>query len=272
MKGVCQAPSMGRPALAVLAVLSGAGLSGAADLPALRVGMDTRTPPWSFIQGVDFSKEDFTATPSVTEAQLKKLVGLDVDVANALGRRLEVGLKIVPVSWFDLEKGLIAKRYDLIVNSWTPSRKTPASILASAPYFEWGLLIAVRADNNKVRTYKDLSGVTVGHYRDPAVELTLRSMGAGHLVPHDAPETLFEDLRKGTLAAIVFDSVYVRWRVANDPAFRAVGEPLNRLGYHVGVRKADADLYEKVQAALRSLLSSGEMGEIRRRWEGPAPK
>jgi polar amino acid transport system substrate-binding protein len=246
-----------------------AAANGAAQEPVLRVGMDTRTPPWSFVPGVDYTNDDFDAAPpALSEAQAKKLAGVDVDVANALARRLGMSLKIVPSSWFHLEDDLLAKRYDAIVGSWTPSRKTPAAIVASTPYYEWGLVIAVRSDNTAVRSYQDLAHVKVGHYRDPAVEVTLRSLGAANLVVRDAPELLFDDLREGAVGAIVFDSVYVRWRVANDKRFRAVGEPLNRLGYHVGVRKEDAALFEKIQKAVKDFTASPESQEVRKRWEG----
>lgn len=235
---------------------------------ALRVGMDTRTPPWSYIPGLDYSKEDLTQDPVVTEAQLKRVEGLDADVANAIGRRLSVAVRVVPVSWFGEEAGLLAAKYDVIIGSWTPGPKTPPAIAASAPYLEWGLLIAVRSDNKRIHDYADLAGATVGHYRDPAAERTVRSLRAGKLVPYDDAEALFDDLKAAKLTAVLFDSVYVRWRVGNDRTFRAVGQPLNRLGYHVGVRRQDADLFLRVQAAVKSLVASGEMAEIQKRWEG----
>jgi polar amino acid transport system substrate-binding protein len=83
--------------------------------------------------------------------------------------------------------------------------------------------------------------------------------------PHLA---LFNDLGAGGLDAVVFDSVYVRWRVMRDGAFRVVGEPLNRLAYHVGVRREDAALLSRVNSAIRDLRASAEMAQIRRHWEG----
>jgi polar amino acid transport system substrate-binding protein len=258
---------------ATLLLLAAALPVAAAETTLLRVGMDTRQAPWAYVQGFEFAnQEEPKKDPVLSEAQLKKVVGLDVDVMNALARRLGTTAVIVPTSWFGLEEGLLAKRYDIILSSWTPSPKTPATILASGPYYEWGLLIAVRAEEKKIQSYQDLAGVKVGHYKDPAVERTLRSMGAAQLVAEDDAETLFTDLKQGTLPAIVFDSLYVRWRVANDASFRSVGEPLNRLGYHVGVRKEDAALFKRVEAAVKDLMGATELKEIRARWEGPTRK
>ena len=216
--------------------------SVAARAEDLRVGMDTRTPPWSLVAGVDYSSDDPTSDPTPSEAQLKALQGIDVDVANTLARRLGSTLRIVPVAWFGQERGLVDKRYDAIVGAWTPNPKTPPTIVASSPYYGWGLQIAVRADNKKIMSYADLAGARVGHYRDAAAERTVRSLGAGALASFDAQDAMFNELKSGKLAAVLFDSPYVLWRVARDKELRAVGAPLNRLGYHVGVRKEDKAL------------------------------
>lgn len=234
----------------------------------LRVGMDTRTPPWSFVPDVDYSREDLTQDPKPSEAQLRRLTGIDVDVARALGQRLQATPRIVPVAWFDEEKQLLAKRYDIIVGAWTPSPKTPTGIVATTSYYEWGLQIAVRAAEKKIRGYGDLGPSVVGHYRDAAAERTLLSLGAQTLKSYDSQDAMFEDLGSGKLDAVLFDSPYVRWRVTRDPAFRAVGEPLNRLGYHAGLRKEDTALFERVQAAVKDLVASGTIAGIRRKWEG----
>jgi polar amino acid transport system substrate-binding protein len=249
--------------VAALACTLAAFPLGAAE-PPLRVGLDPRIPPWSFIPGL---QADEDVAPSVTDAQLQRAQGIDVDVAAALGRRLGRPVRLVPVAWLDMEQGLLDGRYDVIVGGWTPSPKTPPQIRASSSYLDWGLQVCVRADDKKVRNFTDLAGTRVGHYRDASVERTLRSLQAESLVPYAVQDKMFEDLKAGKLGAVVFDSPYVRWRVARDPSLRAVGEPINRLGYHVGVRKSDDALFEAVEAAVKDLGASGEGARIKLRWE-----
>jgi ABC-type amino acid transport substrate-binding protein len=109
----------------------------------------------------------------------------------------------------------------------------------------------------------------VGHFRDRVVDKSVAHLGAGLLVPVDDSDLLFDELAAGKLDAVVEDSTYVRWRVATDPGFRSVGDRLNRMGYHLALRREDRALYEKVQAAIRALAGSGEVEHIRRRWESP---
>jgi polar amino acid transport system substrate-binding protein len=180
--------------------------------PVLRVGMDTRAPPWSYVPGLDYAGEDPARDPVLTEAQLQKVEGLEVDVARALGRRLSLPVKIVPVSWFDLERGLVAGRYDLILNAWTPNRQTPAAVTASEPYYRWGLLVALPATDSSVKSYRDLEGRIVGCFHSVIIDLTLQSIKARELRPYDVQEKLFEDLKAGKLDAVVYDSpMFVGW-------------------------------------------------------------
>jgi ABC-type amino acid transport substrate-binding protein len=263
-----------------LLIAVGGGASDARSTPApapepgtLRFGMDTRSLPYCFVPGLDYSKEDPHKPPAVTADQLGRLTGLEVDIMNALAHRLGVKAVVVPVAWIDLEAGLMDHRFDAILASWTPNEKTSADIAASEAYYEWGLLIAARANEDRIRSAADLAGLEVGHFDDPAVVRALMEMGAGlgvHLVSvagSDGSE-LFELLRSRAIDALIFDSPGVRWRVAHDPAFRVVGGPLNRLGYHVGVRRSDTELLRRVNRAIQGLLPSEEMKALRLKWEG----
>jgi ABC-type amino acid transport substrate-binding protein len=243
-----------------------------AEAPSVvRVGLDPRSAPWAFVPGYDYEKEDVHAPPKLTAEQLSHLVGLDVDVLHALERRMGARMQIVPTPWFDLEAGLLASRYDLILNAWTPSSRTPEGIVATTPYHQWGLLVAARTADESVRTLADLADGRIGHVSDPSVLPALRALSAGVgarlTVVDQGGEELFKRLGRGGLDAIVFDSAFVRWRVARDGAFRVVGEPLNKLGYHVGVRASDKALFERVQQAIDGFVGSTEAQEIRRRWE-----
>jgi ABC-type amino acid transport substrate-binding protein len=253
-----------------LAALSLSVVTGALHAQEVfRVGMDTRSPPWSFVPGLDYSREDQSKDPQLSEAQLRKLTGIDVDVASALAQRMGMSVRIVPIAWFELEHALLSKRIDAILNAWTPGRLTPATIVASDAYYEWGLLLAVRADDASIKSYGDLARVTVGHFKSQVVERTLRSIGAGQLQAYDVQEALFDDLAAKKIGAILYDSPYVHWRVSRDKTFRTVGEPLNRLGYHVGLRREDAALIAKLKNALNELTVSGERERIRTKWETP---
>lgn len=239
---------------------------------AFRVCMDTGLPPWSFIPTrLPRFEEDPALSkrlPPATAAEIKTAQGLDVDVAQAVGRRLGVSLQIVQASWYDLEKTLAAGGCDAIVNAWTPSRRTPAGIVASEPYVQWGLQVAVRQDETRFARYTDLAGQAVGHIDDPALELTLRALAGAKLVAYSLNRELFYALQTRKIDAVAHDSTYIGWRVGRGEPFKAVGEPLNKLGYHVGVMTAGGERSARALAAVKDLAASVEMEGIRKKWQG----
>ena len=257
------------PLVTVLALLASVAAAAAAE-PPLRVCMETRDAPWAYVPGREWDVVDRARTPTLAARDRTRLVGLDVDVMAALTGRLKMSPQVVPTSWIKLESALTNRRCDVIVSSWTPTPDTPAAIVASAPYCEWGLLIAARADSQRIQSVSDLSGARVGHIPDPAVARALAEMGRGERFVRGTKTQLFRDLRAGVLDAVIYDSLFVRWLVSRDADFRVVGQPLNRLGYHVGVRRSDPALAERVREAVDALVASGEARAIQRKWEEPA--
>jgi ABC-type amino acid transport substrate-binding protein len=235
----------------------------------VRVGLDPRAAPWALVPGVDYSSVDFRKEPGLSRAELDKVAGLDVDVSRALAGELGRRLVLVPVSYYRLEPALLGGEIDLIVYAWNRTRETPTSIRESEPYYTWGLLIAARADDTRIRSVADLRGKRVGHFESRLVNQTLHSLGAAELKTYESEARLFADLKAGVIDAVVYDSPAVRWRAKNDRALRAVGEPLNKLGYHVALRATDEELLARVQEAIQSLHRTGALAAIQRRWEGP---
>jgi ABC-type amino acid transport substrate-binding protein len=256
--------------MSTLALAAALLLQTAAPGATLRFGMDTRGAPGSFVPELEGRQEDHRLAPQVTKEQLRSLTGLEVDILRALARRTGAAPEIVPISWFDYEKELIAGRVDLILGSWTPTAETPPSIVASAPYYDWGILAAVRSDST-VRVLADLEGLRVGRIPDPSVEPALHAMQSDlhtRVVVVESGDLLFDELLAGRIDAVLYDSMYVRWRVRRGVPIRIVGAPLNRLGYHVGVLKSHADLLARTNAAIQELRDSGELAKIREKWEG----
>jgi len=99
----------------LLIVLIGAVVVAAwADPPILRVGMDTRSRPWAFVPGLEYTTEDWLQAPKISPAQVELLQGSDIDVMKALAKRMNMVAKVVPVSWVHIEEALVAKQLEKV--------------------------------------------------------------------------------------------------------------------------------------------------------------
>jgi amino acid transporter len=122
--------------VALLMVLGESASALAQTAEPVRVGMDTRSRPWTYVPGLDYSREDWTKAPRILPTQIRRIEGVDIDLMKALGSRMRRPLEIVPHAWDSIEEGLLANRFDVIMSAWVPSDRTPPAIIASSAYYE----------------------------------------------------------------------------------------------------------------------------------------
>ncbi|MEO6944491.1 MAG: amino acid ABC transporter substrate-binding protein [Lacisediminihabitans sp.] len=90
-----------------------------------------------------------------------KLIGYDVEVAQAVAKKLGVKAKFEETQWDAIFAGLEAHRFDVIANqvSITPERE--AKYEFSTPYtFSTGVIV-VKSSDDKITSFADLKGVKV---------------------------------------------------------------------------------------------------------------
>lgn len=105
---------LGTAACALLAILSVASAS-AADLN-LRLATEGTYPPWNY--------KDASG----------KLVGWDIDIANALCERMKASCEIIAQDWDGIIPSLLAKKYDVIVASMGITEKRKQQVAFTNRY------------------------------------------------------------------------------------------------------------------------------------------
>ncbi|MDR1256499.1 MAG: amino acid ABC transporter substrate-binding protein [Spirochaetaceae bacterium] len=92
------------------------------------------------------------------EAAGNKLVGYDVEVAEAIAAKLGVKPRFVEAKWDSLIIGLDTGLWDTVINqvSVTPERREKYDF--SLPYTYTHGVAIVRSDNDSIRSFEDLKG------------------------------------------------------------------------------------------------------------------
>lgn len=90
-----------------------------------------------------------------------KLIGYDVEVAQAVAKKLGVKAKFEETQWDAIFAGLEAHRFDVIANqvSITPERE--AKYEFSTPYTVSTGVVVVKSSDNTIKSFADLKGVKV---------------------------------------------------------------------------------------------------------------
>ena len=224
----------------------------------LRVGV------WHGFRGLNFA-----------HPKTGKIVGLEVELLEALGRDLGVRVDMVDAPWVDLPKKLKRREFDLLFCALIPSPDY-RGIAYSRSYLDMGLVAMRRAGDASVTSATALSGRTVGIIADPAARQALDDCG---IVPGDLRQVYDDDyydpVAEGVYDGFIIDLPIVHW-CATDPAspwygrIETVGDPITKWIYCAAVRRdpSTETLLEQVDAALGRLRSSPAYRQIVERWQG----
>jgi ABC-type amino acid transport substrate-binding protein len=204
-----------------------------------------------------------------------KIVGLEVELLEALGRDLGVRVEMVDAPWVDLPKKLKRREFDVLFCALIPSPDY-RGIAYTRSYLDMGLVAMRRAADRSVTSAQSLSGRTVGIIADPAARQALDDCG---IVPGDLRQVYDDDyydpVADGVYDGFIIDLPIVHW-CATDAAspwhgrIETVGDPITKWIYCAAVREhpTTQTLLHEVDAALGRLRASPAYRRIVERWQG----
>ena len=135
-----------------------------------------------------------------------QLAGYDVDVANAVGRKLGKKVEFVQTPWDSIFAALEANRFDVVANEVTITPERQAKYDLSEPYSVGEGVIITRANDDSIKSLNDLKGKTVGATITSNWAQVSRDAGAT-LEPVEGFTQAITLLNQGRVDAVVNDSI-----------------------------------------------------------------
>jgi polar amino acid transport system substrate-binding protein len=211
-----------------------------------------------------------------------EIIGMDVDLGNAIGKVLGLKTKFVNASFDGILAGLNAGRYELGMSSFTDTKEREQTV-DFATYFEAGTSTMVRKCNPKgINSTEDLCGKTVGaengttqldQLTKPDVEgsVVKACSDAGKEPPKGQGFPKQTDvnaaLQANRIDAYLADTPVVNYAVkTTGNAFEKVGEDTDAAPYGIAIPKKAAGMKEAVQGAVQQLISDGNYQKILDNW------
>ncbi len=218
---------------------------------ALLAGVETSSPPFSFL---DPSK--------------KEIVGVDVDLAREIAKKLDVPLKLVPVNAKDRIPRLIDGEIDFIAGPMTKNPDRALLVDFSRTYFVTSQLVITK--KGAVKEAKELLPLRIGVVRGTSSERNIRALApAGSIHTYAGINEGGEALRKGEIDALTGDGVRLYGILYRLPEGKFEINRNLRLAvdsYGMAVRKGDVALLGVLNATLDELDRSGREKEICESW------
>lgn len=193
------------------------------------------------------------------------LIGFEVEIMEAIARRLGVRARMVQYNWSNLVPSLERGDFDIAMNGLEVTAERRERILLSEPYYVYAETLAVRA-GDPYRSVFDLAGKRVGTLNQTYAHDILRMMPV-EAVLYEGNSEPYDDLEHGRTDAVLLDNVIAdRYGcIPARPAVHCVPYDIARGSYAIGMRRGDQALKRAIDDVLAAMRADGELEQILRR-------
>jgi len=256
-----------RPAATGLALLALA----LAAVTAILVLIPQATPPdakaafptGEIVVGVDASFPPFALDNGATVA------GLDIDLASAIARELDLPVRFLNISFYALHDALISGQVDLLISALRVDPARMDDLRYTQSYFDNGLVLVTAAANSKAEI-DALANARIAYEYASSAESLLRDREDDGTslapLPYEMPQHALDALRLGIADAAIVDATTLRLYQRGREDWTASYSYLTSDPYAIALRIDRAEAWKLVEGALAALKESGELVTIIKRW------
>ncbi|MEY2246681.1 ABC transporter substrate-binding protein [Streptomyces sp. BF23-18] len=217
-----------------------------------------------------------------------KVVGIDPDLAAAMGKQLGVKFDFQNGTFDTLLTGLRSKRYDMAMSAMTDTKDRQEGIDSDTgkkvgegvdfvDYFTAGVSIYTpKGKTQDIKTWADLCGKKIAVQRgtvseDLAKSESKKCTGGKKIAieAYDNDQQAQTRLRGGGAAAGSSDFPVAAYAVKTSGGgkdFEIVGDQVEAAPYGIAVAKSNTQLRDALQAALDAIIKNGEYDKVIAKW------
>jgi polar amino acid transport system substrate-binding protein len=205
----------------------------------------------------------------------KTVIGIDPDLAKAVGEQLGITLTFQNATFDGLITSLKSKRIDLIMSAMSDNKKRQAEI-DFVDYFSAGTSILVKKGNPKgIKSLDDFCGQTIALQRgttqdDVATAQQAKCKAAGKelkVLKFDRDTEALIQVKQGRAVADMNDFPVAAYNASQSQDYEVVGDQIEAGPYGIGVRKEDTQLRDALKAALQALIDNGSYAKVLEKWK-----
>jgi len=199
-------------------------------------------------------------------------IGFDMDLIRAIGEVLGKEVEIISMGFDGIIPALQSGSVDCAISAMTITEERAKVVNFSVPYYESGLITAVRADNNDIKGFEDLAGKKIAVQIGTTGALKAQEVPDAKISTFNTIDLAFLELKKGAVDAVINDAPVTLYFIQQgNEDVKVVGDLLSGEFYGIAVPKGKEDLLNQINDALKTLKENGTFDRIYMDWFGQAP-
>jgi polar amino acid transport system substrate-binding protein len=204
--------------------------------------------------------------------------GFHADIIAELRKYAPFAIDQEQLPWTGLLAAVTAGKYDVAITGAGVTKERLASFDYAPPISVNVTYYIKRKGDEKIKSIKDLSGLTVGVQAGSSVlasltqlEDKLKAMGGklGEVVEYQSYPEVYADLANGRLDYAVNSVINAATLVKKRPDTFELGEATSGLGFIAWpVKKGNEDLLNYLAGFVAHLRDTGKLAELQEKWFG----
>lgn len=202
-----------------------------------------------------------------------KIVGFDIDMAEAVSKEIGVPIEFKPIDWASKETELNSGRIDCIWNGFTMTPERTKKLAFTKPYMDNIQVYAVLNDS-AVKTPEDLKGKKISIQEASTAETALNrdenlKKSFSEIKAYPDLTACFMDLESGRCDAVLADSVLIEYYMTKKPGqFKELEGVVSKDTFSIGIKKDNQALVDLLNDGIAKVVASGEAKKISAKWFG----
>lgn len=209
---------------------------------------------------------DTTFAPFEFEDESGNRIGIDMDILKAIAADQGFEYELQPLGFDAAVTALESGQADGVIAGMSITEERQKKYDFSDPYFDSGIGMAVKADNDTIKSFDDLKGknVAVKNGTEGArYAESIKDQYGFTITSFPESANMYEDIKTGNSVACFEDYPVLGFAIAKGQPLKMVGDKQAGNSYGFAVQKGkNAELLQKFNDGLKKLRDNGEYQKI----------
>ena len=235
---------------------SSTSASASASASASTEGEEATTADGTLVMGTN------AAFPPYEYYEGDKIVGIDADIAQAIGDKLGMDVTIEDMDFSSLITAVQTGKIDMVMAGMTVTPDREKNVNFSDSYAK-GIQSIIVTEDSEIASPDDLEGHKIGVQESTTGHIYCADdYGEDNVIAYTTGANAVEALKAGKVDAVVIDNEPAKAFVEANEGLKLLDTAYTEEDYAIAINKDNTELLDKVNAALKELKDDGTLDEI----------